>query len=64
MAVFEDAVPKLSNRAAPDTLPEGNHVTDMMVFDAMRMDKKARDLSLPQPQLPMYYGHAGKNIEK
>jgi len=35
----------------------------MMVFDAMRMDKKARDLSLPQPQLPMYYGHAGENIE-
>ena len=28
------------------------------------MDKKARDLSLPQPQLPMYCGHAGKNIEK
>ena len=27
------------------------------------MDKKSRDLTLPQPQLPMYYGHAKKNMD-
>ena len=36
----------------------------MMVYDAMRMNKQARDLSLPQPQLPMYYGDAGKKMDK
>ena len=28
------------------------------------MHKEARDLSLPQPQLPMYYGDAGEKMEK
>ena len=28
------------------------------------MNKKARDLRLPQPQLPMYYGHAKENMDK
>ena len=36
----------------------------MMVYDAMWMHKQARDLSLPQPQLPMYYGDAGKKMDK
>ena len=35
----------------------------MTVFDSMRMNKKARDRRLPQPQLPMYYGHAKKNMD-
>ena len=36
----------------------------MMVYDRMRLNKKARDLSLPQPQEAVYFGTAKEDIGK
>ena len=44
--------------------PPGTHITDMMVYDRMRLNKKARDLSLPQPQEAVYFGTANEDIGK
>ena len=36
----------------------------MMVYDRMKLNKKARDLSLPQPQEAVYFGTAKEDIGK
>ena len=38
----------------------GEEITEMYAYDQFRL--KARDLSLPQPQLPVYYGNAEEHI--
>ena len=36
----------------------------MMVYDRMRLNKKARDLLLPQPQEAVYFGTAKEDMGK
>ena len=38
----------------------GEEITEMYAYDQFRL--KARDLSLPQPQIPVYYGNAEEHI--